>query len=500
MTLYKSLISAIANGLLPDDKSLDTGIADKAARVYGSYAAYEQAVGRLAPDQRQRFEQAGIVLQPKQIEFALAARAADSMERPDEIATGGARGGGKSYSVFTQLAVDDCQRFPGLKVLYLRKTAKAGKEQLRDLVQAVLSKVNCEPTISQISYPNGSRIVIGGYKDDTEALKYQGIEFDILAIEELTQLSEHTYKTLRLSARSSKGFRPRQYLTFNPLGVGHQWVKKRFVDPYRQGIRGATQFIPATVDDNALVNVEYRRNLEELTGAELRAYRYGDWDVASGQYFETWNYEHHTLQPLDRIPPDWTVWAAMDVGYSHWNMVYFGAQDTFGNHYVFHEVAHRKAHPPQIAPDIHSALAKYGININRLLFFTVGTDAFRLTAGQSETLASQYQVYHIQLAAADMSAGSRIAGWQLISRLLGNPIEGKASQLYITRNCTRLIDSLPYAERDPRNPEDVRKWDTDEQGNGGDDPLDAIRYGLRAMSLYVGHEGAVSHDEWRGLG
>jgi hypothetical protein len=37
---------------------------------------------------------------------------------------------------------------------------------------------------------------------------------------------------------------------------------------------------------------------------------------------------------------------------------------------------------------------------------------------------------------------------------------------------------MPYLEADPNNPEDVLKVDTDDQGNGGDDPYDAVKYGL----------------------
>ena len=478
---WRALQEAKARQLIARAASGVTELLDeRVARVYGDWDTYRAAVSVLPPDQVRNYERAGIILQPKQVEFAKAAREADESDTPDQIGVGGARGGGKSFSVFASVGVDDCQRFPGLKVLYLRRTAKAGQEQMQDLVQSALGHVDCVPKITRVDYPNGSRIVIGGYKDDREAMKYQGIEYDVLVIEELTQLTERTYKTLRLSSRSSKGWRPRVYTTFNPLGIGHQWVKRTFIDPHRRGERGRTTFIPSLVSDNAFNNPEYVLNLDDLTGAEKHAYRWGDWDVASGAYFETWDYNTHVIAPLEKILPHWRKWGAMDAGFQHWNMVYFFAENGDGDTIIFHELAHRKHHADTIAPDIHATLASYGLTVADLRPFVVGTDAFHLAAGQQETLAQQYKKHGISLSAADMSPGSRIAGWQLLSRSLGDPRGGKKPTLYITRNCARLIETLPYAERDPNNAEDVKKWNTDEDGQGGDDPLDAARYGLKA--------------------
>ncbi len=464
----------------------------------GNWQAYTDAVSVLSDDQRQRFERAGVVLRPKQALFAHAARLADTAPNPSEIAIGGARGGGKSHIVLGQAGIDDCQRMPGLKALYLRRTAKASKEQLTDLFHKLLAKVECEITATQVRFPNGSRIIVGGFKDDSQAVSYQGLEYSLLIIEELTQLHESTYKTLRLSLRTSnEKWRPRVYTSFNPLGIGHMWTKKRFIDPYRENRQDHTFFIPSTVDDNPFVNAEYVGNLEELTGAELQAYRYGNWDVAAGAYFDTWDYDTHVIPPFEKIPSHWRVWAAMDAGYSHWNITQFFTEDSDGNVYVFHELAHRKAHPDSIAPDIHAALIAYGLNAHHLPPISVGTDAFRLTAGQNTTLADQYRVYNIAMQPADMSPGSRIAGARAVSKALGNPREGKRGNLYITRNCQRLIESMPYAERDPKNPEDIKKWDTDDNGAGGDDSLDCLRYGLIAGLTAGGSEGHVAHATYR---
>jgi hypothetical protein len=48
--------------------------------------------------------------------------------------------------------------------------------------------------------------------------------------------------------------------------------------------------------------------------------------------------------------------------------------------------------------------------------------------------------------------------------------------LFIHKRCGRLIETLPTLQHDPNRPEDVLKVDADEEGVGGDDAADALRY------------------------
>jgi hypothetical protein len=82
-------------------------------------------------DQMFLFASAGVILQRRQLAASAAARLCDSPGGPTEIGFGGARGGGKSYWLLAQMGVDDCQRFPGLKCLLLRRVGKANIEWVR---------------------------------------------------------------------------------------------------------------------------------------------------------------------------------------------------------------------------------------------------------------------------------------------------------------------------------------------------------------------------------
>lgn len=482
-------MTALAAGWLARLRG-QTALDEKVARAYpdGGWDAYREAIVRAGnpADQIERFEAAGIILQAKQLEFAAWARRVDDAlhiqgeSGTPEIGMGGAKGPGKSFALFTVAAVDDCQRFAGLKFLYLRKSGKRAQEQIQDLVGTVLGNVPYTYTRGRVRFPNGSQIIIGHFNNEKEALNYAGLEYDGIIIEEATTLTERAHKALRQSARTSKvGWRPRVYNSTNPLGIGHSYYKKRFIDherKYADVMDRTRKFIFATVNDNKFVNPDYRGNLNELTGVERRAYLDGDWDVSAGAYFEEWRWELHTKGPIHPLR-QWPTWASMDYGFNHWNIIYLHTKRD-GIVYTFHELAHRKHYPEEIVPDFRAALATYGFTVNDLQEFLVGADVFSKTGAAKDSVAEQYAKLGIKLTMAEAGAGSRVAGAHHISALLGNAERGKVPRWFVTRNCPRLIETMGMLERDPNNPEDVLKLDADDDGTGGDDPYDAARYGL----------------------
>src|SRR3990167_8488663 len=188
-------------------------------------------------DQANIFITSGYIPLPWQWEFHAAAREADKENGPVDIGVGGARGPGKSHAVLAQAGFDDCQRIPNLKGLFLRQTGMAAKESFDDLIQKVLAgRIKYERTISTLKFPNGSRIVLGGFKTASDIDKYIGIEYDFIIVEELNQLTGDKYLKLRGSLRTSKpDWRPRMYTSFNPGGIGHDHVKSRYILPFREG-------------------------------------------------------------------------------------------------------------------------------------------------------------------------------------------------------------------------------------------------------------------------
>jgi len=430
-------------------------------------------------DQIRNFLSAGYVPLPWQLEFHAASREADGRDGPDQIGCGGARGPGKSHGVFAQVALDDCRRYPGLKALYLRKIGKNAREQFEDLRRSVLTSVDHDYNRNSgvVTLWDESRIVIGHFKDEKDVDSYLGIEYDVIVIEEATSLSPLKYQTLRDSNRTSKlGWRARVYNSTNPGNIGHGWYKKRFVEPHRKAKERYTRFIPATVEDNVFIDPDYRRKLEENTGWRLRAYRYGDWDIAAGQFFSTWNRAAHVIKPFD-IPLDWPVWMAKDYGFVHPTVFLVFTADGDGNQYVIGEWVASRTLPAHHVDGVTALLGRLGRTVEQVFPIVAGTDVFAKKDATADTIAEQYAALGMDLRPANTD---RINGAGRLLDLLGDPENNIPPRLFIFDTCPGIIEQIPAMIHNPNRPEDVRKVDADDDGNGGDDSYDALRYGLMA--------------------
>lgn len=431
-------------------------------------------------DQMGLFLRAGYVPQPKQLQFHAAARLCDGDDGPKEIGFGGARGPGKSHALLAQMGLDDCQRIPGLKCLLLRRVGKAVRESFEDLRTKVLFGVvhKYRRGDGVLEFANGSRIILGHFKDDRDIDNYLGLEYDLIGVEEATTLSSSKYKTINTCRRTTKDdWRTRTYSNANPGGIGHAWYKQRFIVPYRDGRANGTRFIPGTVDDNVFVDSDYVRTLDDLIGWQKRAWRHGDWDVMAGQYFTNFNHNIHAIEPID-IPYHWRIWLAMDYGFVHWNIIYLLAQSDDGILYVVDEYAARRQLVPQVVNGLRAMIARHNIDDNVLADFIAGQDVFAKSGRSEATIAEQWAKHKFSLTPANMD---RVNGAAAILARLGDVDNGIPPRMYIFKTCGMLLDCLPILEHNPRRPGDVLKVNADEDGIGGDDAYDALRYGVMAV-------------------
>ncbi len=460
-------------------------------KSYGDWDALwsEVAIVGNPTDQIDNFLRYGYIPQPKQLRFHKAAREADRADAFNEIAFGGARGGGKTHAIFAQIVLDDTQRQPGLKSLFLRYAKGKAKEQFDDLVSEVLRHV--PKTIYDWSSHSGvlkifgGRVIVGHFKNASDIANYLGLQYDEIGVEECTQLEWRFYKSVLDANRTSKeNWRPRAYNSTNPGGIGHNWYKKRFILPQRDSSldEGNTTFIQSTVEDNSFLDDDYTRKLDENVGWKYRAHRKGDWDIAAGQYFENWRNEIHNIEAFSP-PADWDYWLSIDIGYAHWNMVYLHCVSGDGVIYTIDELAHRRTFADEIAPDVLDMLARWELVPDDLVGIYAGSDAFSVNAqsGTEQSVAEQYEAYGLELDRAMTEPGSRVEGARLMTRMLGDPERGRPPTWFVFgANCPKLVECIPAMVHNPNKPDDVLKVDADvDTGEGGDDPYDAVRYGLR---------------------
>ena len=173
--------------------------------------------------------------------------------------------------MFAQICADDVQRYPGLKVLYLRKSVTAAREQIRGLLLSVCKGIphNYREQAGTIEFPNGSYVVVNTSKTRKDIENFLGQEYDVIAIEELTTLTFDKWKNLMTCLRTSKpGWRPRFYGAWNWGGVGHFWTMKVFYEPWEKKTERQTRYILARVDDNKFNNPEYIPVFEKLISTE----------------------------------------------------------------------------------------------------------------------------------------------------------------------------------------------------------------------------------------
>lgn len=454
----------------------------------------------VTPDQLRNFLKARIILQPQQFAASAAARLCDHKNGPVEVAYGGARMGGKSHWMLSQMGGDDCTRHPGLQCLMLRKVGGSGKESFEKLLPKTIGSLGeYVESKSLFKHRNGSRIRLGHFKDERDVDKYLGLEYDVIGIEEDTTLSSSKRTAVRSCCRSpvGSGWRARTYSTTNPGGVGHAAYRKRFIEPYRAELSGTrkqkqTRFIPATVDDNAFAGQEYVDFLDGLTGWLKRAWRYGDWDIAAGQFFTTWNREAHIRTPF-QIPYDWRVWIGLDYGFTHFTSAHLFAQSHDGDVFVIDEHTERRWLVERHAVALKAMCERNNVAWNRLEKVVAGSDVFAKKQNGG-TIADDYDAHGVTLTAANMD---RINGAAEILRRLGDVETNIRPTIGIFDRCARLIECLPSMEHDPKRPEDVLKVDVDEEGVGGDDAYDSFRYGVMVAESGRSHWGPNPHEDVR---
>lgn len=444
-------------------------------------------------EQLECFLEAGYAPYKWQWMFHAAARAADLPDGPVDIGCGGARGPGKSHAVMSQAALDDCQRVNGLKGLFLRQTGVSAQESFDDLIhKTVRGKVAYRKTKTSLRFPNGSRILLGGFKDESDIDKYIGLEYDFIIVEELTQLTAEKYDKLRGSLRTSKpNWRPRMYTSFNPGGVGHVWVRDRYVIPFREAKQDKTRFIPSTYKENPALNKEYLEYLEGLGGNLGRAWRSGEWDVFAGQYFPEWSHDTHVVAPF-ALPQTWFRYRSIDPsGREGTTSCHWYAVDQNGRVWCYREYYYG---PHVINPktgaeyevgrdaDEHAkAIAALSVesdgSLEQYKYTVIDTAAFA-KAGFSETMSEIYERNGV--GGLMPAAKERVVGWNAVHTYLRwNPKTPETpnpqdSLLKIFSTCVNIIRTIPLLQHDDHHPEDV-------DSDGDDHAADELRYFLRTL-------------------
>ena len=400
--------------------------------------------------------------QPKQTLFL--------KDKHRHIAYGGARGGGKSWAVRTKSKLL-AFRYPGIKILIVRKTYKElQNNHIEQLTAELEGFAKYNRSDKMFRFPNGSTISFGYCANEGDLGQYQGAEYDVVFIDEAGQLQESWIRKINLCVRGTNGFPKRTYYTLNPGGPGHAYFKRVFVDRNFNPDEDPDDyfFIQAKVEDNkALMDKQpdYLRELENLPPTLRAAWKDGRWDVYEGQFFEDFRDvpEHykdrrwtHVIEPFE-IPDGWTICRSYDFGYGKPFSCAWWAVDYDGTIYRIMELygctrtpnEGVKWTPDKQFEEIHKMEMQHPWLKGKTIIGVA--DPAIWDASRGESVADTAARYGVFFTPGD---NERIAGWMQCHYRLQFDEDGYP-RMYVFNNCRAFIRTIPTLIYDEHRAEDL---------------------------------------------
>jgi hypothetical protein len=462
----------------------------------------------------------------------------------------GAVAAGKTDVLLTLPILRGWHKLPGFKGLFLRRTFPELKNEViprsREYYEPLGAKYNAADKVWK--FPEGALIFFGHCEEEKDVHKYDSMQPNYVAFDELTSFTEwqYLYITLqRVRSRVGSGLPAVVRSASNPGNIGHNWVRRRFVDPAPEGLKLLTNergllriFIPATIKDNPHIDPAYLKSLESLPEAEKQAKLYGRWDAYQGSVFDEFRDKRypdepdnalHVIEPFD-IPAYWPKIYCMDWGYNPPAMTWVGelAISPDNRVFLYKELAWQKTKISEWGPYVKEDLDKDNPFVIKLC------QSGAQNRGQEHTIQGDIEAeLNRSVELSVNSPGSRVAGKMLLHEylrwrpryrptlalpefdgdkadwILRNrgpkeydsylamykplPPENNLPKLQIFNTCKLLINAIKSAIYDKTNVQDVAEFD-------GDDPYDGIRYGLDACDRYFAlssseHKKIVDREE-----
>lgn len=441
----------------------------------------------------------------------------------DEALGGGAVGPGKSFvllmDILGQLLTEheratnrdhphpiEMGRSVG-RALHLRRTRPMLTETL-DRARAIFPLIDAGAHWVERDmtweFSSGYKLKFGHCAELNDWEQYRSNEYSHIALDELIQFTERQYDEIRMRCRTgdpvlgpmckvrsmSNPSLRKQGETFTVDDP--YWVRRRFVDPCREGYRllktrivrrdgtvdwHTRMFMPATLYDNP--NPEFVKRYETQLMTQRphmrQALIYGDWYVSEGSFFaDAWNPRLHICKPF-HIPRDWPRWRSMDWGYKQPGCLHWYAMDPEGNVFVYKEIRFQTKTDIEVCRIVREFERKEGFWKDGRSLLTGPADT-QLWEERGESAKSKVQVFlengiHWVQASKGRERNAELITQRLLDHGGGTTTPG----LVLFDHCDWIIKTLPGIQADEKYPEQPQE--------GGDDhAYDSLQYGVAFAS------------------
>ena len=355
---------------------------------------------------------------------------------PYEIKEGfyaGALGAGKSDVLLLYPILHRFHENSEFKGLFLRRTFPELKNEIIPRSKKIFRKLGATYNQNEKlwTFPSGALFFFGHCENEDDVHNYDSMQPNYVAFDELTSFTEWQYLYITLERnRSSKlsGLPAITRCASNPGNVGHNWVRKRFIDPCVNGlkvIRGKGNvkriFIPATIADNPHVSDEYKQQLEALPEAEKQAKKYGRWDAFEGSVFTEFRTKRfpdepdnalHIIPSFD-IPHWWPKLVVGDWGFAANTWVGYAAISPARRVYLYREQTWKKVKISEWTPYVRTYIESEQPRVVRFCK-SIGQDT-----GREQTIQQQItEEIGCPVELTENSPGSRVAGKLLLHEFL----------------------------------------------------------------------------------